>query len=500
MNMACILGFSRRCSTSPRVALCHVLILTLIFAAYAEGVQIPDCQGLTGWSKALDPAQTVSLTQSVTVPSVFADEQVEPLFGVGIITWDAKDLSDTRRAINLCRKQASKQKRQEDAEQLYAMMKALDGIRRDLTDIQRIRQTLNQQVDWLTNMRGDARLISQLSVARDSLLGTAKTLEEYGLAQRPNWLATFEQAPRLLPEKDIAPYEKRLNEKIQQLDAEQSAIQAAYQQAKQELDALPLSTDSYAKLDSLAKAAFIRELPPQAADDFVRAVNDKRYLINRTLAAEEAARKEAEANRPAAIKERLDAVLRGDSVANIGLSGLAPGQSYAQAKQILEQQWDFKTGAGGDLLKEFSPTLKAFNHFVDTEQRDGGRFELDTMHGQLGRLVYFENFTGPMDMAEAYKWLVERLGEPASRGTDLMSVTASWQQGERYFDVKMGNGATGPRSSKTFQSFIIMAIWSQSFADYLTEAEERCQALMNKPASELSINDKQALLMGCKTP
>ncbi|MDF2179941.1 hypothetical protein P2G88_16935 [Aliiglaciecola sp. CAU 1673] len=500
MNMACILGHSRRGSRSTLAALCNVLALALISAAYAEGVQIPDCPALTDWAKALDPAQTVSLTQSVNFPSVFSDVQVEPLFGVGMISWNAKELSDTRRAINLCRKQASKQKRKEDADQLYAMMKALDGIRRDLTDIQRMRQTLNQQVDWLTNMRGDARLISQLTVARDSLLGTAKPLEEYGLAQRPNWLGTFEQAPKLLPEKDIAPYQQRLTDKIQQLDSEQSAIQTAYQQAKQELDALPLSTDSFAKLDSLGKATFIRELPPQQADDFVRAVNDKRYLINRTIAAEEAAIKEAEANRPAAVKARLDALLQGDSVANIGLGGLAPGQSYAQAKQILEQQWGFKTGAGGDLLKEFSPTLKALNHFVDTEQRDGGRVELDTMHGQLGRFVYFENFTGPMDMAEAYKWLVERLGEPVSRGTDLISVTASWHQDERYLDVKMGNGAIGPRSSKVFQSFIIMAIWSQSFADYLQEAKERCQALMDKPASELSINEKQALLMGCKTP
>jgi hypothetical protein len=49
-----------------------------------------------------------------------------------------------------------------------------------------------------------------------------------------------------------------------------------------------------------------------------------------------------------------------------------------------------------------------------------------------------------------------------------------------------------------FKSALEITLWSDDYTDFLAAAEKRCQELMNKPASELSVQDKMDLLQGCK--
>jgi hypothetical protein len=59
---------------------------------------------------------------------------------------------------------------------------------------------------------------------------------------------------------------------------------------------------------------------------------------------------------------------------------------------------------------------------------------------------------------------------------------------------------SGPRSTRTYRSSIVIQLWNRDYMDYLIEAQERCEKLRHKPMGELSVADKQAMLTGCKSP
>jgi hypothetical protein len=201
------------------------------------------------------------------------------------------------------------------------------------------------------------------------------------------------------------------------------------------------------------------------------------------------------------IEPRLAELLVGDEVDEVSLrGGLRPGISYSAAKRIVEQAWHFGSGAGGDLMKEFSPTRRDKDRYTRTARRDGGSFEFQTMHGKVGQIKFNENYTGPLNVGATYERLEKRFGKPDKREVDGVAVLARWKDGRSYLQAYVGNRVSGPRSTRTYRSSIVIQLWSRDYMDYLIEAQQRCEKLRHKPMGELSIADKQSILMGCKSP
>jgi hypothetical protein len=135
------------------------------------------------------------------------------------------------------------------------------------------------------------------------------------------------------------------------------------------------------------------------------------------------------------------------------------------------------------------------------ERRDGGLLNLRTRKGVVGELSYIEHFPGPADVQPLKEALEKRFGKPddEKRNSDGV-LSLVWHDGDSYLRVRAGDRVTPARSYMGVRSSVEITLWTQSFADYLAEADKRCQQLRNKPVSELSINEKQAIFTQCLTP
>jgi hypothetical protein len=65
--------------------------------------------------------------------------------------------------------------------------------------------------------------------------------------------------------------------------------------------------------------------------------------------------------------------------------------------------------------------------------------------------------------------------------------------------VKLNDSETVSLAPKA-EHKVVVTMWIKDFADYLAEANNRCRRLRQKPVSQLSVDEKQAILFGCKTP
>ena len=49
-----------------------------------------------------------------------------------------------------------------------------------------------------------------------------------------------------------------------------------------------------------------------------------------------------------------------------------------------------------------------------------------------------------------------------------------------------------------FKTALELTLWSDEYTEFVVAAKERCQALGNKPASELSVQDEMDILNGSR--
>jgi len=198
---------------------------------------------------------------------------------------------------------------------------------------------------------------------------------------------------------------------------------------------------------------------------------------------------------------RLTAALTGKSVSGLSIRGLKPGIGFQEAKATAERRWGYSGGSAADVFKEFAPNRRDLDRYKRTEGHDGGILKFSTMSGKLGEITYMEHYTSRMDIQAVQTALKQRFGTPTEQHPDGKAIVMAWKQGGTNLRITAGDRiATLARSRRGYWSSIEVALRSQAYTDYLKEAERHCAALRNKPMSQLSVNDRTALMKGCKTP
>ena len=467
----------------------------------AQGVRQADCPNLEAWAAKRVAGKKVSLAPKVEISSLLRDELVVPLLGKSVGNWDANDINAVKRAMSQCRRAANKRKDRRASDALYQATRAIDASRTALAQMQGARIAAPRQVQWLVDYQPSPRLLGQLEIAQDALKGRPIDPKKYGSRRRPDWLSTLQQAANYLPAAEIEPLVARLGQRQVELEARAKAADSELAAARQTLATVPATPQGLATLDQLGALPALENAPPKEADEFRRALQQKRWAIQRSLQQTQARQAAAAAAQPVDIDARLAELLVGDEVDAVSIrGGLRPGIRYNAAKRVVERDWHFGSGAGGDLMKEFGPTRRDRDQYTKTARRDGGRFEFQTMHGKVGQIKFSENYAGPLNVGATYARLEKRFGKPEKREVDGVAVLARWKDGRSYLQAYVGNRVSGPISTRTYRSSIVIQLWSRDYMDYLIEAQERCEKLMHKPMGELSIADKQDVLMGCKSP
>ena len=74
----------------------------------------------------------------------------------------------------------------------------------------------------------------------------------------------------------------------------------------------------------------------------------------------------------------------------------------------------------------------------------------------------------------------------------------TWEGNKSFLQVSAGNQNAG-RGGK-YKSSLVMALWSQAYADYLAKAKRQCEKLNQKPMGELINSGQKAFAMDCKSP
>jgi hypothetical protein len=478
------------------------LLSALIFVqpSMAGGIDQPECDRLETWAVGVNPDETILLAPKVEVSALLKDELTVPLFGSSALSWDANDLNTVRRALDQCRRAASKRKDKQASDQLYQAIKAFDRSRISLNQLQRVRTSVPHRVQRLIDYRSNPNLPAMLALAQDALKGEDIDLQSRGMQRPPTWLSSLQQAPEYLPPSEIDPLIARLAERQAALEEESREVKRELEDAKRQLSEVPISQQGLSTLDRLSRLPALEKLPPDEADAFRNAVQKKRWAIQSAMRQQQQQQAAARAAQPVPARSRIERLLIGDNLKNLSIQGLKCGMRYDQAKSLIEQNWRFKSGAGGDVMKDFSPTVRDLANYTEVERRDGGRFELETMNGQIGHIKFIENYTGPMNSGDAHAWLKDRFGEPEKVQRDAAGALGLWVDGGTYLEVFSGNRVIGPRSTLTYKSSIVIALWSQGYKDYPEEANKRCKKLRQKPVNALSTAERQAILFGCKTP
>ena len=168
---------------------------------------------------------------------------------------------------------------------------------------------------------------------------------------------------------------------------------------------------------------------------------------------------------------------------------------------MVRPRWGYVTTAVSDMEKLFTAKRKDFGQLVDSERRDGGQLKFETMRGKVGKIMFMEHYTAPIDPAAARAWLIDRFGKPDAEQPSGQGVTMAWSDGGNHLQVAVANGKVHfSRSQGRFRNSLMIDLWSEAYADYLEAARQRCQDLRNKPMGELSVNERTDIVMGCLTP
>jgi hypothetical protein len=465
----------------------------------------PDCSSLQTWAKEMVPGEMYMPFPSVEISTLFQDGSLKPVFGKSVHSWEREDFNAVLGWLNDCRKQAFKKRDQETGKMFGQTLKAVKQALRPMKMVWSERKRANMRIQQLIDQDAFPELPQILSLAQDSLQGRDGTAEVQTFHPRYQGLAR--QASELgevrdfLSAAEIETFIARLEERRTIVTTAVTVRNEKQEALLKEIAEVPLTRAGLSQVNRIASRAPVSEMSREEVDAYNQAIQFKRSVIQRKLAAEEAAAELARATQPSPVLERLAVEVTGASVSDVSIRGLAPGMDYDEAKALAERQWGYGSGAGGDLFKQFTSKGRDVTRYTQEERRDGGMLLFETMSDKVGKLTFIEHYTGPTDIQSLRTALVDRFGTPKKEGTEGNAAVMAWEQGGRHLRIVAGARiADITRSNKGFHSSMEIVLWSQKYTDYLKAAEQRCAELRNKPMGDLSVNDRQALLMGCKTP
>lgn len=481
---------------------CSLVVSGTVSAALNE----PDCAALEQWSVSLSPDATFEPRPGITLSTLFQKDRVVPLFGAPVTEWSRDDISSAQRQLSTCRKQALGAKNREAGSALYAALKQTKLASRSLRKLWDARVLVERQVKNLLQLRPDPQLPEVLAIAQDALRGQEtrervaalpRQLQGYG-----GQAAKLKDISAVLTAPEIKPWIDQLEAKRTGATTSASADKAEHQAILDRIAAVPVAPEGLAMLNRIAYDADPGRMSREEQESFNRAVQSKRRQIQQRVAAREAKVKREMVNLPAPMPQVVKAVLQGDSAEAASLRGLHTGVSYPDIRQQAQRLWGYNEALTLDWQgKHLTTKRREFNRLMREERRDGGQLNVRTHDGVVGELSYLEHFPGLANIAPLVADLEARFGKPeenVDHGDGSRSLT--WHEGEHYLRVRAGDRITPSRSHMGVRSSVEITLWTEAFAEYLEEATARCERLKNKPMVELSIREKQAIMMNCLSP
>lgn len=489
-------------SIPARMIFIAIVVLTL-GSRLSWAIEQPDCTTLAKWSTGHKTTDTITLAPKVVISGMFADDRTEPVYATAVASWTRNDFNQVGRWLKDCRRTASKQRDKTASDLLYKAYKLVSKTARPVGNIDKFRQHCTRAVDNLIGYHRSDDLNKVLELARQALQGADVASEMNNLSVSrsvKNEVRTIQNASGYLTPGDVETLSAKLGQGATAVKQEMAAQNKEFEALKRELAVVPMTHEGARTLDRLNKHPVLRKVSRQEAMDFHNAVMKKRQAISYAVQQQKAQKKAAAAAVPIKVAAHMEKLIRGDSIEEISLRGVKPGIPYLYAKKFMSTRFSYKAATGGDVLKEFGPTRGDTGRFKQTERRDGGHFELETMGKTVGQVKFTEHYTGPMDLNEPRNWLMERFGKPDQFKFLGNAIIMSWNDDGMNLMVSPGNRTTLPyRSPREYKSSLVITMWSDDYKEYLIAAKKRCNELRNQPMSELSVQDKMDIMKGCKS-
>lgn len=463
---------------SALVVFCFSLASSVAEAA----INRPDCAALQHWAE----SRSTNLFEprpGFSVNTLFEDHKVIPLFGSPLPSWDKDDLSLLQRFLFQCRKQAMASDDRNAGDALYMASTETQRAGDMLNAVWSTKHLAEQEIKHLLELKSSSALPTILSIAEASLKGgdAGARVSELSTQWQSEGRRALELADhhKMLSIEDIASLLAKLETKRNEMA--KGVVAPAPEQTS-----IAFHSDPETKT-LVETAGYDEQSPPDS---------NKQTTATRPHA-------KAESLAPAPALKRLNAILEGDSVDEVTIRGLSPGVAYPEIKAAAERLWAYVEGNSiGDVDKQLRTKSSDFERLLQSEGRDGGLLNLRTQSGVVGKMTYIEHFSSPIEFMPLREALITRFGKPGKeKQQNDDSLVLTWQVGKRYLQIQVGNKiVTSIRPTNALHSAMQISLWTQDFADYLTTAAQRCEKLRSKPVGELSVNDKQAIAVGCLTP
>jgi peptidoglycan hydrolase-like protein with peptidoglycan-binding domain len=473
-------------------------------AAQGAGAE-PTCGGILSWARSTDMDATYQPLPNITLSRLFEDRFFTPVFGRSALSWTRDDFNGLQRFIAGCRKEAAAARNQKASNLHYATLKTTQNATRALKTKWSAQYAAQRTMESILKLRLDPAYLPVFAIAEKALKGgdvsgDMANLDRsiYGYATNAAALSDYHL---YLDEAEIADYLAQLGERRAALETKQEAGDEELARLLREISSVPVSQAGLNQLRRLHYRTDTTSMTRENVEAYNQAYQARWRFISSEIERGQAQAKHALATNPAPVAGQLGSVVAGDLGPAMTVAGVRTGMPLARAASALNSRMGYKEAISLGHGKQYTVTRKEFARYTEREGRDGGLVNLRTRRGIVGEIEYIEHFTGPIDGAATKQAVVERLGEPDETNRRGSFTEMVWADDGHRLKVILGPRINGvARYFGEWRSSAQFVLQSDEFVEYLEAAAARCARLRDKPTSELSVNDKQAILTGCLTP
>lgn len=470
----------------------------------------PRCADIRAWIQSAEVESTFEPLPDITLSRLFEDDSFAPFFGRPVVSLKRDDFGPLHNQIFDCRKRAAAQ---HDTVAQTVFHKALNATK-DASRAMRLAWTAQSMAKGqVKNLLGgmprvvadDPNFFTILEIAEESLQGSDVSADVAELDRRLQGYgrraAELADHRPYLSKAEIGEYITRLREKRQSLQAEATASDEQLAQLLEQIAATSVSQAGLVQLRRLHYQTDTSAMTRENVESYNQAFQSRWRYITNEIQRQQARAKQALASNPVLVAKVLDRVVDSEIGPSMTVAGVRTGITSAKAASVLSNRMGYGEATSFGYGKQYTVTGKDLKRYTEEEGRDGGLVNLQTRRGIVGEIEYIEHFTGPIDIVAAKQAIGKHFGDPDEESRQGPFTAMTWAQGDHILKVILGPRINGvARFSGDWRSSLQLVLQSEDFAAYLKEAEERCARLRDKPASALSINDRQDILRGCLTP
>jgi hypothetical protein len=491
---------------------CAILCVWLSLFLHPSGVLAagtgdgqPSCDALKSWVETANTDATFEPFPKVTMSRAFEDDAFVPVFGSPVGSMTRDDFNALNGQLFECRKQAGSDGDKAALATFSTAMTIVKKASRAMKTVWTAKTVAGRQVESLLQNARDQNYAPVLAIAEKSLRGEDVASDLDALERR--WQGHGRQAAELsgqipyLTDAEIDEYVAQLREKKETFLAESEAEDKELAGLLEKIAAAPVSEAGLGYLRRLHHQTDTSSMSRENLQAYNQAFQARWQFINSQLKRAEDQKKRTLATSPAPIAAALNRVVDGALGGSMTVAGTKPGLALNQAVSALTRRTGYKEALSFEDGTQFTVTGNELKRHTEQEGRDGGLVNLQTQKGIAGEVEYIEHFTGPLDAGAARKAAIDRFGAPSKEDRVGPFQRMMWADGEYRLTMIVGPRINGvARFQGNWRSSLQIVLQSEAFVDYLAEAAARCERLRDKPADELSVNDKQAILTRCLTP